>query len=163
MTAHSAKQNAEQLLHLSDEVSRIAGTLARLSTGRASPLLGTGSSGEAEPPEVSAETMRSVIHARRLRSQYFPEDLFADPAWDIMLNLLAAEISQYRVSISNACIASAVPATTALRWLKLLERRGLIMRRSDAHDGRRVFVELTPEASVALRRYFADAGSAGSV
>lgn len=163
MTAHSAKQKAEQLLHLSDEVSRIAGTLARLSTDQASPLLGTESSGEAKRPEVSAERVRSVIHARRLRSQYFPEDLFADPAWDIMLNLLGAEISEYRVPISNACMASAVPATTALRWLKLLERRGMIVRHSDPHDGRRVFVELTPETSVALRHYFADPGSAGSI
>jgi hypothetical protein len=33
------------------------------------------------------------------------------------------------------------------------------MRRADPHDGRRVFVELAPEASEALRRYFGEVGN----
>jgi DNA-binding MarR family transcriptional regulator len=32
--------------------------------------------------------------------------------------------------------------------------RGMIIRRADQHDGRRVFVELSPEMSKALREYF---------
>ncbi len=36
---------------------------------------------------------------------------------------------------------------------------GLFKRRADPHDGRRVFIELAPEASVAMRRYFAEVGS----
>jgi DNA-binding MarR family transcriptional regulator len=107
---------------------------------------------------LSADTVRSVIRARRLRSRYFQEDLFADPAWDMLLDLLQAEIAQLRVPVSSLCIAAAVPATTALRWLKTLVDQGLFVRRADPHDGRRVFVELSPEASQALRRYFADLG-----
>jgi predicted transcriptional regulator len=110
----------------------------------------------AELPQVSVEIVRSVIRARRLRGRYFPEDLFADPAWDMMLDLLQAEISHLRVPVSSLCIAAAVPATTALRWLKTLVQEGLFVRRADPHDGRRVFVELAPQASQALRRFFAD-------
>ena len=109
-------------------------------------------------PAISAETVRSVIRARRLRSRYFPEELFADPAWDMLLDLLQAEIAQLRVPVSSLCIAAAVPATTALRWLKTMVSQGLFVRRADPHDGRRVFVELAPEASGALRRYFAEVG-----
>jgi DNA-binding MarR family transcriptional regulator len=36
--------------------------------------------------------------------------------------------------------------------------QGLFIRRADPHDGRRVFVELAPEASRALRNYFAEVG-----
>ena len=61
-----------------------------------------------------------MIRARRLRARYFPEDLFADPAWDMLLDLLQAEIAQLRVPVSSLCIAAAVPATTALRWLKTM-------------------------------------------
>jgi DNA-binding MarR family transcriptional regulator len=93
-----------------------------------------------------------------LRARYFPEDLFADPAWDMLLDLLQAEISQLRVPVSSLCIAAAVPATTALRWLKTLIQEGLFVRRADPHDGRRIFVELSPESSQALRRYFAEVG-----
>jgi len=45
-----------------------------------------------------------------------------------------------------------------LRWLKTMVSQGLFVRRADPHDGRRVFVELAPDASRALRRYFAEVG-----
>jgi DNA-binding MarR family transcriptional regulator len=63
-----------------------------------------------------------------------------------------------RVPVSSLCIAAAVPATTALRWLKTMVSQGIFLRRPDQHDGRRIFVELAPEASQALRRYFAEVG-----
>jgi hypothetical protein len=157
----ASDQNATRLRQLSDEVSRIASTLARLSTGPAPAARPT----ELPPtagdlPDVSAEMVRTVIRARCLRSRYFEEDMFADPAWDMLLDLLQAEITQLRVPVSSLCIAASVPATTALRWLKTMTQQGIFVRRADPHDGRRVFVELAPKASQAMRRYFADAGNA---
>jgi DNA-binding MarR family transcriptional regulator len=154
----AADRNAEQLRQLSDDVSRIASTLARLSTGPAAPPLTAVKPLDAEAPSVSAETIRAIIRARRLRGRYFQEELFADPAWDMLLDLLQAEISHLRVPVSSLCIAAAVPATTALRWLKTMVQQGLFIRRADPLDGRRVFVELAPAASQALRNYFAEVG-----
>jgi hypothetical protein len=155
----TAERNAERLRQLSDEVSCIASTLARLSTGPEPVSRPSDAATSLSMPEVSADTVRSVIRARRLRSRFFPEELFADPAWDMLLDLLQAEIAQLRVPVSSLCIAAAVPATTALRWLKTMTEEGLFLRRSDPHDGRRVFVELAPQASQALRRYFAEVGT----
>ncbi len=154
----ASDQSAERLRQLSDEVSRIASTLARLSTGPSAEPRHFVPQTQADAPPVSADTVRAVIRARRLRSRFFADDLFADPAWDMLLDLLQAEIAQLRVPVSSLCIAAAVPATTALRWLKAMTDKGLFVRRADPHDGRRVFVELAPEASVALRRYFAEVG-----
>jgi len=155
----ASERNAVRLRQLSDEVSRIASTLARLSTGPGAAAPATERPQPAGTiPEISADTVRSVIRARRLRSRYFAEDLFADPAWDMLLDLLQAEIAQLRVPVSSLCIAAAVPATTALRWLKTMTDQGLFLRRADPHDGRRVFVELAPATSEALRRYFAEVG-----
>ena len=154
----ASDQSAERLRQLSDEVSRIASTLARLSTGPAAEPRHFTPQAQVDAPPVSADTVRAVIRARRLRSRFFAEDLFADPAWDMLLDLLQAEIAQLRVPVSSLCIAAAVPATTALRWLKTMTDKGLFVRRADPHDGRRVFVELAPDASVALRRYFAEVG-----
>jgi hypothetical protein len=151
-------KNAARLRQLSDEVSRIAATLARLSAGPGAVPRAIERRPSEDVPEVSAETVRAVIRARRLRSRYFPEELFADPAWDMLLDLLQAEIAQLRVPVSSLCIAAAVPATTALRWLKTMTQQGLFIRRADPHDGRRVFVELAPDTSNALRRYFAEVG-----
>jgi len=155
----ASDQSAARLRQLSDEVSRIAATLARLSAGPAAAAPVIEAARTSDAPEVSAETVRSVIRARRLRARYFSEELFADPAWDMLLDLLQAEIAHLRVPVSSLCIAAAVPATTALRWLKTMVSNGLFVRRADPHDGRRVFVELAPETSIALRRYFADVGS----
>ena len=154
----SKDPGAERLRQLSDEVSRIAATLARLSTAPAGPEPQLQMPVEEDVPDVPVELVRSVIRARRLRARYFPEDMFADPAWDMLLDLLQAEIAQLRVPVSSLCIAAAVPATTALRWLKGMTDQGLFTRRADPHDGRRVFVELAPAASLALRRYFAEVG-----
>jgi predicted transcriptional regulator len=159
----ASDRSADRLRQLSEEVSRIASTLARLSAGPGAPAPAR----EPEParnlPPLSADTVRHVIRARRLRARYFSEELFADPAWDMMLDLLQAEIAQLRVPVSSLCIAAAVPATTALRWLKTLVAQGLFIRRADPHDGRRVFVELAPDTSHALRRYFAEVGPASVV
>jgi DNA-binding MarR family transcriptional regulator len=151
-----------RLRQLSDEVSRIAATLARLSVGPDAPVEKT-QPPRGEAPTVSPDIVRQVIRARRLRARYFDEELFADPAWDMLLDLLQAEIAQHRVPVSSLCIAAAVPATTALRWIKTMTDSGLFNRRADPHDGRRIFVELSHDASQALRRYFAEVGKAAII
>ena len=157
----AAEPSAVRLRQLSDEVSRIAATLARLSVGPGSPAANRNDTPvtSIETPPVGIETIRQVIRARRLRARFFDDELFADPAWDMLLDLLQAEIAQHRVPVSSLCIAAAVPATTALRWIKTMTDAGLFSRRADPHDGRRVFIELSSEASQAMRRYFGEVGA----
>ena len=161
MSAFSPDLKPEQLLRLSTEVSRVAGTLARLS-GDASRVPER-SVGDGDEPEVSAERVNSVIRARRMRGRFLPDELFADPAWDMLLDLLQAELLQHRVAVSSLCAAAAVPPTTALRWLSTLVAKGMVVRVPDPMDARRVFVELAPGTSAALRRYFAEIGNAAPI
>jgi DNA-binding MarR family transcriptional regulator len=72
----------------------------------------------------------------------------------MLLELYACELDQTRMSISNLCDASAVPATTALRWIGSLESEELIVRQSDPLDGRRVFVRLSSKAVSSMDAYF---------
>jgi DNA-binding MarR family transcriptional regulator len=160
----ASEGSAARLRQLSDEVSRIAATLARLSVGPGSPAANRSEPPrKGEVPDVSLDSIRQVIRARRLRARYFDEELFADPAWDMLLDLLQAEIAQLRVPVSSLCIAAAVPATTALRWIKTMTDAGLFKRRADPHDGRRVFIELSPAASEAMRRYFGEVDRAAVI
>ena len=159
----SKEPSEVRLRQLSDEVSRIAATLARLSVGPGSTGVEKPAPATGETPAVSLDSVRQVIRARRLRARFFDEELFADPAWDMLLDLLQAEIAQHRVPVSSLCIAAAVPATTALRWIKTMTDVGLFRRRADPHDGRRIFVELSPEASEAMRRYFGEVGKLAAV
>lgn len=101
-----------------------------------------------------AKAVRRMLRQRRMREQYFPADLFADPAWDMLLDLYAARLERQPVSVSSLCIAAAVPATTALRWIKTMTDAGLFVREADPHDGRRIFIALAESAFDALARYF---------
>jgi DNA-binding MarR family transcriptional regulator len=101
-----------------------------------------------------AKAVRRMLRQRRMREQYFPADLFADPAWDMLLDLYAARLERQPVSVSSLCIAAAVPATTALRWIKTMTDAGLFAREADPNDGRRIFIALAEGAFDALARYF---------
>lgn len=148
--------DALRLRALTDEVGRIAGALTRLSGG-ALPAV--------DPPRRPAEPdadasdlaeLARIAKARAMRGRYFDAALFADPAWDMLLDLTAARIAGKAVAVSSLCIAAAVPPTTALRWIKMLTDAGLFVRRADPADGRRVFVDLGDEAAAAMRAYLAD-------
>lgn len=103
---------------------------------------------------ITEALVRGLIKARRSRDRHFDSELFADPAWDILLELYAAELGQRRVSVTSLCIGAAVPATTALRWIKALEKKGMIRRRPDSMDARRVFVSLSPETIESMEQFF---------
>jgi hypothetical protein len=124
---------------------------------------GGAAGGASVAPPVSARDVRRMVRLRRTRDQFFAPDLFADPAWDMLLDLYAARLERGRVSVSSLCIAAAVPATTALRWIKSLTTAGLFERREDPHDGRRIFVALSDDATDAMHRYFTNVVAEGLV
>src|SRR5690606_8543352 len=94
-----------------------------------------------------------------LRARFFDGELFADPAWDILLDLAVARAEQARVSVTSLCIASGGPPTTALRWIGQMTDAGLLERVKDDSDRRRVFIALTDGAAQAVARYFEEVGA----
>ncbi len=135
--------------NLAAQVSDIAQRISRLHR-----IVGSEDAGLM--PIVDGEMLRKMLAARKARAKFFTDGMFADPAWDILLDLLVTQLEGQRVTVSNLCLAANVPATTALRWIKTLELDGLADRRPDPLDGRRFFIELTKKAETALRAYFAE-------
>ena len=158
----SADSATPRLRQLSEEVGRIARVLATMSGEDQMSALAPM---RAETPPVrragdaivDAMQVRAMIRARRLRELYFSADLFADPAWDMLLDLMAARLERRQVAVSSLCIAAAVPPTTALRWIKLLTDQGILIRIADPTDGRRVFIELADSAADGMMNYLAAA------
>lgn len=109
--------------------------------------------------ELNAQVVREMIRLRRMRDRFFDSALFADPAWDILLDLLAAQLEGKKVSVSSLCIAASVPPTTALRWIGAMTESGLLTRTHDPVDARRIFIGLAPETERRMRSYFADVGN----
>lgn len=105
--------------------------------------------------EASVHIAKRYLRARRERARLFPQELFADPAWDILLDLYVAHASKQRISISAACIASGVPSTTGLRWIGRLEELALVHRADDPSDRRRAYIALTPVAVSKVEQWIA--------
>ena len=133
---------AKTINALSAEASRIADALARLAAAEQPPIA-------AEQP-VDAALVRKLIRLRRARDRFFPADIFADPAWDMLLDLMAAQLEHRDVPVSSLCIAAAVPTTTALRWIRSLSEAGLFLRRMDPSDARRTYISLSPHAAAGV-------------
>lgn len=181
-----ADEDRLMLLRLTEQVARIAERLDRLSP--AAPPTdaddvsrleaakrgfdGQGAAGPADrkarltratrPPLPDPRLLRGIIRQRQLRARFFDGDLFADPAWDILLDLTAARGEHKRVSVTSLCIASGVPPTTALRWISQMTSAGLLARIEDDTDRRRAFIALSDRAADAMARYFAELGSTAS-
>ena len=100
-----------------------------------------------------------VRKARDLRRRFLDPELLGEPAWDILLGLYSANLAQKRVAVGAACIASGVAPTTAIRWIRAMEQKGLIRRWPDPTHGRRIFVELCPEVTAAMDALFVALGA----
>lgn len=107
--------------------------------------------------------VREIIRQRQLRARFFEEGLFADPAWDILLDLTVAMGENKQVSVSSLCIAACVPPTTALRWISQMTEGGLLDRVRDPADRRRAFIELSDRAATAMARYFENLDNGAAV
>jgi hypothetical protein len=132
---------------------------AAAAMGSAPPLpaaIALASLDRGERRAVFVEMARASYAKRRRRTTIFGDpDLFGEPGWDILLDLYIAHAEGKPVSVSSACIGSAAPPTTGLRWLGVLADQNLVEREHDPHDQRRVLVRLTEKALDAMDEYFA--------
>ena len=163
---------ATRLKLLNEEVARIAEVLAKLSRREETPVARATAevaerrkafipADETGMEPVEPQEIRQVIRARRMREQFLGEGLFEDPAWDMLLDLFAADLERVRVSVSSLCIAAAVAPTTALRWIGKLSDAGLLERQPDPFDRRRAYIVLTVRARTGMAAYAAGVKRAG--
>jgi len=154
------RAKAMRLIGIANELLAMARELEMVTPGGAPPLPAASATAPApaagQDHPVWVELARQTYEDRRRRTKIFQsEELFGEPAWDILLDLFIAAKERRRVSVTSACIGSAVPSTTALRWISILERQGLLTREADPGDARRVYVRLSPPGYEAMLKYFA--------
>lgn len=150
---------SDRLHRFHEEVARIADSLVTLTrSGRSgasvrAPEISFMAEAEPTAPDMTGQEVRALIRARRLRAQFFDDDLFGDPAWDMLLDLFAAGIERRQVSVSSLCIAAAVPPTTALRWIAKMQDVGLFERQDDPSDRRRAYIALSAKGRASMSAY----------
>lgn len=146
MTKQSGRPEPGHALTPSNDTSRIVADLRSISE-------------KADAPgALTAGAVEAVMHARALRPAHLSPDLFSDPAWDMLLELLHAEISGRRVTLPILCKAASVQPSAGQRWFNVLVGKGLCTAMESGLD--RQGVRLSEQGSKAMRSYFAALGRA---
>lgn len=78
--------------------------------------------------------------------------LCPNPNWDMLLDLYLAELEHRSVYQSALCLAAHIPESSAHRWTVKLAEQGVLLRRIDPADRRRVSVSLAPATAATLHR-----------
>lgn len=158
----SVWQTTGELQPLSDELLAIAERIREIA---AAPIDAGAIAGKERAPRDTRRYLalaRQAYALRRKRAAIFGNpDLFGEPAWDILLDLYIAHGESKPVSVSSACIGSAAPATTGLRWLGVLADEGLVVRENDPQDHRRVLVRLSREGVAAMEKFLDNVRAGG--
>lgn len=119
-----------------------------------SPLYGEKSDSRTDESVTErVDLAKHIYDMRRARADYFPADLFAEPAWDILLYLYEAGAAHQRTTVTTLCNFAGVPSTTALRWIQRLITVGIVEKDPNPLDQRVSWVRLSPDAQDQMDRF----------
>lgn len=112
------------------------------------------------PLKLTEDHIHSIVAGRRAIADALGPDLFSDPALDIVLELYAAMLAGRRVLLSELAITIQTPESTTTRWIAALEERGVVTTERDEGAPNRVWLTLSLDAAVTLKRLTDQWGSA---
>jgi DNA-binding MarR family transcriptional regulator len=107
------------------------------------------------PRHLLVDLACRIYDTRRERSRFFTSSVLGEPVWDMLLALYCLPARQQRLTMTGLATAAGVPPTTALRWTRLMEQKGMIVRNADPQDGRRVHIEMTQAGERLMNAYLA--------
>jgi hypothetical protein len=117
--------------------------------------------------DIDAARLNSFIREQLRREAKRREigggELFGDPSWAMLLDLLLAKNERRRISVSSACIASGAPMSTALRLVRRLVGEEVLCRLPDEHDRRRHFLVINSKFEKPLIDYISEQIRQGDV
>ena len=110
------------------------------------------------------DAARAAIDARRGRDRVFGAGTFADPAWDILLDLFLAGEENRAVDAFGLCGRSPLAEGVILRSIAHLVQSDLVTRQANAADPRSIYLALTAEGRAKMLDYLSRAAAiAGGV
>jgi CheY-like chemotaxis protein len=156
----------DKMATLSDELQRLSLLIQQLDGAVPRPAVQSPLATPApeplevvEPPvdrEMLTAFIRELLKKEARKREIGAGELFGDPAWEMLLDLLLARIESRQVSVSSACIASGAPMSTALRLVRRLVSSDVLVRVPDEHDRRRNFLVINPKIEEPLIDYLSE-------
>lgn len=112
-----------------------------------------------ERSKVTEDQIRWILRVRRDRCTVFGDGLFSDPAWDILLELLAARLGRRRVALTD--LGHIAPASTLARWVAALEEQGHLVCEGPLEPDK-MRVALSSHSAERMIRFLSDVASTAS-
>ncbi|MFD1792686.1 response regulator [Ochrobactrum teleogrylli] len=103
---------------------------------------------------LSKERLLSFVQSNDIKKKFFKDELFSDPVWNMLLDLMQQSLEGNEVAASSLYFSSGAPVSTAARRLNEMEKAGLVERKLDDTDKRRQIVRISPKAYHLLEGYF---------
>lgn len=108
---------------------------------------------------VFQRAARQILRLRQERKRHFDKIEIVGPAWPLMLVLYGLDSSVTPPAVGDLAEQADLPRTTALRWLRLLQRHGIVKLAIDPEDRRVVRVHLTVEGRKGMHNAFVAAAA----
>ena len=106
---------------------------------------------------VILSNARITVNRRILRRQLIgAEDLFGEPAWDMLLDLFIHEYQGETLSMFAMCAGTGVPMSSAMRLAQKLCDAEILRRVPDPNDRRRSLMKIEPAIAHRMRAYFSE-------
>lgn len=104
--------------------------------------------------KVAVDAATRAVRDRKARTKFVgSNEIFGEPAWDILLDLFIRQADEKQVSARGAIIESGAGPSTVVRWLSLLEQNDLIQTVPDPDDSKHRLIQLTPAGFEGMLRY----------
>jgi DNA-binding transcriptional ArsR family regulator len=110
--------------------------------------------------ELTEEHILLILAVRRGREAVFGRDLFSDPAWDVLLELYAANLAGRNMTAHDLAAAIDAPRSTIGRWIEALADRGLVTLQSNSLEPTSLSVSLSADGVSKMKRLADQWGSA---
>ena len=108
-------------------------------------------------PDMAYDRACRTIRRRLLRRQLIgSQELFGEPAWEILLDVFVHECRGKPLAITSTCATAGIPMSSGLRLIQKLCEADILRRVPDPYDGRRFFIRLQPAAHDRMRAYFSE-------
>jgi hypothetical protein len=141
-------QEAEELAHyLLDFASKLR---SQPSAGEQPRLFWPESRG------AMSKAVAGILTLRNRRAKHIDASLFGEPAWDMLLTLFKAHLSQTDLTVEQVCKSGCPYETTSRRWLAVLVDHCLVEVTSDGRYELQRTVCLTERGKIGMTKSFLD-------
>jgi FixJ family two-component response regulator len=155
MRIYGLRQSRKAREDLVNRLSHLSGDLQRLAS-LITPDRPSDSKGGLRPEDITPTLVRKHIKSEARRRELAGGELFGDPSWSMLLDLLLARMEGTMLSVSSACIGSGAPMSTAMRLVRRFVDAGIVHKIPDEKDRRRDFLVLDDEMKELMLEYLAE-------